>query len=156
MRHTKYVENRLDIIRDILKYYEKEIQDFDNKMNGLVNKRMNLVEAVDWFKGLFPKPKSKIGEKKLDTQVSKFITCWNANIVPGVKRTSYCAFQALGEYVNHHKTVNVHNDRDEDEVRFQSIHFGSSNQMVQKGLDTLIEDSSPMMTEFTDDDFIIE
>src|SRR5210317_2179971 len=41
LRHTKYVANRLEVVKEILKYYEREIENFDKKMQGLVNKRMN-------------------------------------------------------------------------------------------------------------------
>jgi phage/plasmid-like protein (TIGR03299 family) len=156
LRHTKFVGNRLEVVKEILKYYEREIENFDKKMQGLVNKRMSTKDALEWFRSLFPEPKSTVAERKLENQVAIFLDCLEnaggAN-TRGVKGTSYGAYMALAEYINHHRSVRVHNGRDEDEVRFQSIHFGTGNTLAQKGLNSL---SKGIVTEFTEDDFLID
>jgi phage/plasmid-like protein (TIGR03299 family) len=156
LRHTKYVANRLTVVKEILKYYEREIENFDKKMQGLVNKRMSTKDALEWFRSLFPEPKSTVAEKKLDNQVILFLDCLEngtrAN-VRGVKGTSYGAYMALAEYINHHRSVRVHNGRDEDEVRFQSIHFGTGNNLAQRGLNKLAKD---IVVEFTEDEFLLD
>ena len=156
LRHTKYVTNRLTVVKEILKYYEREIENFDKKMQGLVNKRMSTKDALEWFRSLFPEPKSTVAEKKLENQVILFLDCLEngtrAN-VRGVKGTSYGAYMALAEYINHHRSVRVHNGRDEDEVRFQSIHFGTGNNLAQRGLNKLAKD---IVVEFTEDEFLLD
>lgn len=156
LRHTKYVANRLTVVKEILKYYEREIENFDKKMQGLVNKRMSTKDALEWFRSLFPEPKSTVAEKKLENQVILFLDCLEngtrAN-VRGVKGTSYGAYMALAEYINHHRSVRVHNGRDEDEVRFQSIHFGTGNNLAQRGLNKLAKD---IVVEFTEDEFLLD
>ena len=156
LRHTKYVANRLTVVKEILKYYEREIENFDKKMQGLVNKRMSTKDALEWFRSLFPEPKSTVAEKKLENQVILFLDCLEngarAN-VRGVKGTSYGAYMALAEYINHHRSVRVHNGRDEDEVRFQSVHFGTGNTLAQKGLNSLAKD---IVVEFSEDEFLLD
>jgi phage/plasmid-like protein (TIGR03299 family) len=156
LRHTKYVANRLDVVKEILKYYEKEIENFDKKMEGLANKRLSTKEALDWFRNLFPKPKSTLAEKKLENQVSIFLSCLEntgeAN-TRGVKGTSYGAYMALAEYINQFRMVKVHNNRDEDEVRFQSVHFGTGNKLAQRALDSL---SKNIVVTFSENDFLID
>lgn len=156
LRHTKFVNNRLEVVKNILKYYDKEIQDFDKKMEGLVNKRMTTKDAIDWFIGLFPEPKSTKAQTYLERQTMSFLECLEGGMgsdIPGVKGTSYAAFQALTEYINHHRIVKVHGDRDREEVKFQSIHFGTNNALAQKGLRTL---SKGLVTEFSENDFLID
>jgi phage/plasmid-like protein (TIGR03299 family) len=156
LRHTRFVNNRLEVVKNILQFYDKEIKEFDKKMNKLANIRMGHKEAVEWFRSLFPEPKSTKSEKLLDNQTSIFVNLLvdgrGSNIV-GVKGTSYGAFQALTEYINHHRSVKVHNGREEAEVKFQSIHFGTGNGLAQKGLNSLTEG---IVTEFSDDDFLID
>ena len=154
LKHTKNVANRLDVVRNILKYYNNEISMFDDKMTKLVNKKMHDVEAVEWFKSLFPKPKSPKSELILDNQTSVFINCLmegKGRDISGVRGTSYGAFQALTEYINHYRTVRVHNGREEEEVKFQSLHFGTGNTLAQKGLNSLTVEF-----EFSVEEFLIE
>lgn len=153
LRHTKYVANRLEVVKEILKYYEREIENFDKKMQGLVNKRMNTKQALEWFRSLFPEPKSTVAEKKLENQVEIFLSCLEDQRQRGVRGTSYAAYMALAEYINHHRSVRVHNGRDEDEVRFQSVHFGTGNTLAQKGLNSLAKD---IVVEFSEDEFLLD
>lgn len=153
LRHTKNVANRMQVVKNMLKYYQKEIDIFDKKMMKLVASNMGQQEAVEWFRGLFPKPNSKRAEVTLENQVEIFIDCLvngQGSSLQGVRGTRYGAFQALLEYINHHKSIRVCNDRDADEVRFQSIHFGSGNDLTQRGLNAL---SSSF--EFSEDEFMV-
>ena len=155
LKHTKNVLNRLEIIKGILKYYKNEIASFDDKMTQMVESKMNENAAVEWFKRLFPEPKSERAQNILNNQADIFIDCLQngrgSNIV-GVRGTCYGAFQALTEYINHYRSVRVHNGREEEEVKFQSIHFGTGNTLTQKGLNSISES----FTEFSEKEFMIE
>lgn len=153
LRHTKYVANRLEVVKEILKYYEREIENFDKKMQGLVNKHMNTKQALEWFRSLFPEPKSTVAERKLENQVAIFMSCLEDQRQRGVRGTSYAAYMALAEYINHHRSVRVHNGRDVEEVRFQSVHFGTGNTLAQKGLNSLAKD---IVVEFSEDEFLLD
>jgi phage/plasmid-like protein (TIGR03299 family) len=140
LKHTKNILNRVTVIKNMLKYYHNEIASFDDKMKFLVSHRMTQDEAVAWFRSLFPKPTTRMSESRLENNVSVFLNCLldgrGSNIV-GVRGTSYGAFQALTEYINHHRSVRVPQGRDEDEVRFEGIHFGTGNTLTQRGLSSL-------------------
>jgi hypothetical protein len=155
LRHTKNVMNRLKVVKDMLKYYNNEIASFDKNMTTMVQSRMNDNAAVEWFKSLFPKPNSERAQNILQNQVSTFVDLLHhgkgSNIV-GVRGTCYGAFQALIEYINHYRSIRVHNGREKEEVKFQSIHFGSSNTLVQRGLSNI----SASFTEFSEGEFTIE
>lgn len=140
LKHTKNVHNRVEVVKNMLKYYQNEIANFDEKMNFLVAHRMDQGEAVKWFRSLFPKPTSRRGETKMDNQAAIFIDCLlhgRGSEIAGVRGTCYGAFQALTEYINHYRSTRVHGDREEAEVRFEAIHFGSGNTLTQKGLNSL-------------------
>lgn len=140
LKHTKFVGNRIAVVKDMLKYYNQEINSFDVMMNRLVTAPMSDAVAVEWFTSLFPKANTHRSEVLLENSVAKFVSILSRQReenVQGVKGTSYGAWCALTEYVNHERTVRVHNGRDEDEVRFQSINFGTGNRMIQKGTDKL-------------------
>jgi phage/plasmid-like protein (TIGR03299 family) len=140
LKHTKNVLNRVQVVKNMLKYYHNEIASFDEKMNYIVGHRMNQQEAVNWFRSLFPKPNSRRSETILENKVAVFLDCLlngRGSNIAGVRGTSYGAFQALTEYINHHRSVRVTEGRDEDEVRFEAIHFGTGNTLTQRGLSSL-------------------
>lgn len=144
LRHTRFVHNRIAVVKNMLKYYENEIKRFDSKMFYLVNKHITNEQAVEWFRGLFPKPNSQRSERMLDNQVSVFLECLlngRGTDIVGVKGTAYGAFQALTEYVNHERATRICNGRDADEVKFQSVHFGSGGTLTLKGMDSLLDDA---------------
>jgi phage/plasmid-like protein (TIGR03299 family) len=154
LKHTKNVLNRVTVVKNMLKYYQNEIANFDEKMNFLVGHRMNQGEAVAWFRSLFPKPTTSRAESGLDNKVTIFINCLlngRGSNIPGVRGTSYGAFQALTEYINHYRTTRVTAGRDEDEVRFEGIHFGTGNTLTQRGLNSLTRSFT-----FSASDFHIE
>jgi phage/plasmid-like protein (TIGR03299 family) len=154
LKHTKNVLNRVQVVKNMLKYYQNEIASFDDKMKFLVTHRMNQEEAVKWFRNLFPKPTSRRSETILDNKVAVFIDCLvngRGSNIPGVRGTSYGAFQALTEYITHHRSVRVTEGRDEDEVRFEAVHFGTGNTLTQRGLSSLTSGFG-----FTADEFHID
>ena len=160
LKHTRFVGNRLEVVRNMLRFYNDEIRLFDKKMERLVTKPMSKQESIKWFRTLFPEPKSPRGETIIENQVQLFIEAYD-KCLPGVRGTRYGAFQALIEYINHHRSVRVHEGREEDEVRFQSIHFGTANGLAQKGMRSLTKDDEKKkevdgnFTEFSEDEFTV-
>lgn len=155
LKHTKNVLNRIEVVKNMLKYYHNEIAKFDEKMTTLVQHRMNDNAAVEWFKSLFPKPKSERASNILSNQIAVFIDCLHngkGNDIIGVRGTCYGAFQALTEYINHYRTTRVHGNRDEEEVRFESVHFGSGNVLTQSGLSSI----TGAFSEFSEGEFTID
>lgn len=153
LKHTKFVGNRIEVVKDMLKYYNQEIRSFDMLMNKLVTKPMSEELAIDWFKTLFPKANTTRSSRLLENSVDKFVTLLRGEAnrgVPGVSGTSYGAWCALSQYINHYRTIRVHNDRDPEEVRFQTINFGTGNTMMQKGITKLTNDY------FDEDEFMID
>jgi phage/plasmid-like protein (TIGR03299 family) len=160
LKHTKFVGGRINVAKRMMRYYNDEIRTFDDKMKKLIHKRMNIEETETWFRSLFPFPKSPKAEKNLDEQVLIFLQCLNdgqGSNLQGVRGTYYGAFQALTEYINHYRRINIHKiegqKREADEVRFQSIHFGTNNDLAQKGLTKLTQD---MKFEFSENDFLLD
>jgi phage/plasmid-like protein (TIGR03299 family) len=155
LKHTKNVMNRIDVVKDMLRFYHNEIASFDQNMTTMVNSSMNDNAAVEWFRSLFPKPTSQRAENILNNQIGTFIDLLHngkGSDILGVRGTCYGAFQALVEYINHYRRIRIHNNREEAEVRFQGIHFGSGNRLAQKGLGNI----TASFSEFSAEEFIID
>jgi len=144
IKHTRWADERLKVAMQMLGYYSKGQKDFQGKMKALADYSMSDTKALEWFTGLFPKPKedSKRGNTILENTTSKFVELLNSGMgtqVPGVRGTAYGALQALTEYVNHHRPTRIHEGRDEEEVKFETLTMGSGHTLMQKGLDNIIE-----------------
>lgn len=151
LRHTKFVGDRIEVVKAMLEYYYKEIDDFSAKIQTIINKPMSDELAIDWFRSLFPRARSQKSERIIENQCAKFM---NILLTNGIRRrTCYNAFVSLVEYTNHTRTVRVHNDRDQGEVVFESIHFGTANKLMQKGLDKLLPAD---FGGFSEDEFTID
>ena len=152
LKHTKFIHNRIEVVKNMLKYYNQEITSFDAIMNRLVTKPMSNEMAIEWFRSLFPSPQSRRSERILENSVITYAGLLQAQReagIDGVSGTSYGAWCALTEYVNHHRTVRVHNGRDEEEVRFESVNFGTGNDLIQKGISKITD------FHFSEEEFII-
>jgi phage/plasmid-like protein (TIGR03299 family) len=145
LKHTRFVESRLDTAMKMLAYYNREMDRFDQNMKALVNLRLNDTQMVEWFRGLFPVPKtdSKRSNSILENNTATFINLLEGgrgvDQLNGGRGTGWHALNALTEYVNHERTTRVKSDRDADEVRFESINFGAGNDLMQKGVSGLLE-----------------
>lgn len=148
LKHTKFVQNRLDSVKNMLRFYQKEIDIFDKKMQQLLDTSMSLDLAGEFFKSIHNKAKSNRAKKMLETQWEKFLSLY-VNIPSAYKNTAFGVWLSLTEYINKEKLTKIHKNKNEEEIRFESIHMGNSNKLMQKGTDKLIN------FELTEDDFLL-
>ena len=148
LKHTRFVEGRLDVATKMLTYYDKEINNFNDNMKQLVDFRMDSDATNHFVNAMYPVPtktESKRSESIRVNQIASLIDLlFRGRGVdqPGVKGTGWHAFNALTEFVNHERTTRVKDGRDEAEVRFEAINFGSGNELMQRGLGILLEMST--------------
>jgi phage/plasmid-like protein (TIGR03299 family) len=144
LKHTTNVEVRLDTAIKMLGYMRQEIDQFDGRMKRFAQFRMTETQMVEWFEELHPAPAAN-NQRSLSRMTNvkadfvQLLYSGAGTELPGVKGTAYHALNALTEYVNHNRTTRVRGERDEQEVRFESVNFGSGDQLMQKGVDALVK-----------------
>lgn len=144
IKHTTFAERRLGVAMKMLSYFGNEHLAFKDRMKSLVKYQMTERAMVEWFRGLFPKPKadSKRANSILENNTESFVRLLSegkGTDIPGVRGTGYHALNALTEYVNHHRSTRVKAGRDPQEVRWEATVFGSGNALMQRGFNGLIE-----------------
>ena len=144
IKHTTFASQRVGIALRMVGFYSKEQKNFNEKMKSLVKYPMTERAMVDWFTSLLPAAKegSKRSESILENTRSKYVELLNSGLgvdVPGLRGTGYHALNALTEFVNHHRTTRVKDNRDPVEVKWESTLFGSGNQLMQKGFGKIID-----------------
>jgi len=148
LKHTKFVGNRIEVVKEMLQYYNQEITSFDLLMNKLIATPMSIDVATEWFEKLFPRSSRHTSQFKNGVEIFKEL--FRNHTIQGVSRTSYGAWCAMIQYVNHYKSIRVHNERDPEEVKFRSIHIGTGNRLIQAGTTKLTN------FHFEEDEFLID
>lgn len=144
IKHTTNCEFRLDTAMKMLKYYASEKDEFDRRMRSLVRYRMSDGQAIEWFNGLFPVPTegSKRGETLKSNREAEFIhllTKGSGADISGVRGSGYGCLNALTEFVNHVQGSRVKNNRNAEEVKWESTVFGNGNRLMQRGMANLVK-----------------
>ena len=154
LKHTRFVESRLDTAMKMLSYYNKEMDQFNANMRALVDLRLTEGQMIEWFTNLFPVPKkdskrsNSILENNIDTFQRLIGSGRGVDRLGGGRGTGWHCLNALTEFVNHERTTRVKKGRDKDEVKFESVVFGDGNTLMQKGVTALLtyvnEPTSPI------------
>ena len=148
LKHTRFVDGRLDVATKMLSYYDKEINSFNSNMKQLVDFRMDSDATNHFVNAMYPVPtktESKRSESIRTNQIATLIDLLYTGRgveTPGLKGTGWHTFNALTEFVNYGRTTRVKDGRDEAEVRFETINFGSGNALMQRGLGILLDMST--------------
>lgn len=142
MKHTRFVEHRLDTALKMLGFYAKELDTFDNQMRRLTKARFGDDRAVEWFGSLLPKAKTERSQSIVSNQTASFVNLLHhgkGTEIPGVRGSAYGALNALTEYVNHERPTRVKEGRDAEEVRYEAVNFGSGDVLMQRGKKALLD-----------------
>lgn len=142
MKHTRFVAGRLNTAMNMLSYYGRELDSFETQMRQMVRARISDQAAVEWFQGLLPAPKTDRSKSLVFNQTAEFTNCLlngKGTDIPGVRGTAYGALNALTEFTNHHRSSRVRDGRDAEEVRWEAVNFGSGDDLMQRGKQSLIK-----------------
>jgi phage/plasmid-like protein (TIGR03299 family) len=145
LKHTRFVTDRLDVATRMLTYYDKEIKNFDSSMKQLVDLKMTDNRMTEFVHELYPKAAGAPSKRSQSIRTNNMTALIDLLYhgkgldVPGLKGTGWHVFNALTEYVNYERTTRVQEGREENEVRFEAINFGSGNELMQRGLTLLLD-----------------
>lgn len=144
LKHTRYVDDRLKVAMNMIRYYNKEQLEFKDKMALLTGYSMRDEVAINWFRSLLPAPKknSKRSVNMVENQVTTFsqlLAYGKGTDLSGVRGTAYGTLNALTEFVNHERTTRVKDGKDPETVKWESTIFGSGAGLMDKGLNSIIE-----------------
>jgi phage/plasmid-like protein (TIGR03299 family) len=144
LKHTRYVDDRLKVAMNMIRYYNKEQIEFKDKMRMLTGYSLRDEAAINWFRSLLPAPKknSKRSVSMVENQAATFgnlLAYGKGTNLPGVRGTAYGALNALTEFVNHERTTRVKEGKDPETVKWESTIFGSGANLMDKGLGSIID-----------------
>ena len=142
-KHTNSYKQRAAEAREALnlsQYYYKHMEEEFNKM---LDQQFSDTNMEQFTEELFPVGIDENGgKKKLTTRLKNNrekiqILFHNGKGQNNVANTRWAAYNAVTEFIDHHRSTLVRTGKNENEVRFDSIFYGSGKNIRQKAYDLL-------------------
>ena len=142
IRHTTNYKARVSEARKVLEMTDHYYQVMEQEFNRLLDAQFTEGEMVNLTEQLFPTKVDDNGKVKLSTNTKnrreKMVGLFHNGIgVAPIKNTRWAAFNAVTEFVDHHRSTAVHGGRNKKDLRFNASIFGGGAQMKQKAFDLL-------------------
>lgn len=162
IRHFKDHQIKVDEVKRALGMGDKFSQTFENVMAGLVNTQMNATQTRELLDDvIFPKPIANLDPSLIITlpkerekvpvrtetmrqdkinKVMELVETGMGADIPGVRGTAYGLYNAVTEYFDHYGRLRKTKGdvRSEEEMRFESNMFGSSQKAKEESLNALL------------------
>ena len=141
IRHTKNYAGRVDMARKVLQLTDVYYSNMDKLFQRLVASPMSDSEFNGFAKDLVP---CRSDEKQAVTRVQNIVgdlgVLFNTGVgneATGVNHTRWAAYNAVTEYVDHHKKIAHHKGSDDKTVRMESLIWGKGADIKNKALQLL-------------------
>jgi len=156
MRHSKNIKFRLQQAKDVISMLGKYFETAEQCFQRLLSMPMNLERMEQFTTRLIPEKETT--DDKIDDfnrlvtnhhQPQEKLSTRKANIREDINRlfyrgvgnngsNAYDAFNAVTEYVSHHRSIHVRDGRDEAEVRYEAVTSGSGEKLRQSAFEMLL------------------
>jgi len=141
--HTENYRDKVAEARRVLGLADLYYKHMEREFNKMLDATMRESDMSRFVNSLFPDTQKAEGGtlkasastiKKRD-RIRELARAGRGN--KGVAGTRYSAFQAVTEFVTHERNPNVSPGRDREDVRVNSMLFGSGRDLTQKAFDLL-------------------
>lgn len=142
IRHTKSYKAKVAEARKVLDLSDHYYKVMETEFNKLLDAKFTDGDMISLNEKLFPSKTNDDGTEHVPTATKntreKVLTLFHNGIgVKPVANTRWAAFNAVTEYVDHHRGVMVYNGKNEQEVKMDSAIYGSGSRMKQTAFDLL-------------------
>lgn len=140
LRHTASVEGKMETARKTLKLALGYYDEFEKEANELISTKFTLDQMKKVAEGLFPVSEEAKNTTRTTNQQAELINLFeNGRGIAPVRGSSWAAYNAITEYVDHHRATRVTGEASEQEQRLTSMWFGSGLDMKDRGLELIRE-----------------
>lgn len=137
LRHSGDLIGKVSDVQDTLKIVRSDFLATLEQYRALANNRPSSEEVDFVLKGLFPDTKST----RAELQRGRVRNLWDEGIgadIPGIAGTAWALYNGVTELVDHHANEGSKRE-DADDMRLNSIWFGSGAAFKQQALDAISE-----------------
>lgn len=144
IRHTRSYKDKIQQARQLLELTEVYYNNMEVEFNKLLDESMTASDFTAFSKALFPDTlTAEDGSSEASGQAKRRRSDIENLYINGmghedIAGTRWAAFNAVTEYVDHHKVNRVRAGRNKDDVRMESTQWGSGSLLKQKAFNMLV------------------
>jgi phage/plasmid-like protein (TIGR03299 family) len=142
IRHEGDLAAKLKQAQEVLGFAHRFYDDAQAKIDMLASHYPTPVHLKQYFESLYPdpeEPKSNARAKNIREELHRLFETGIGHDDPGIKGTSWTAFNAVTEYVDHHRSSHGKYDSNRLSRRLDSLWFGSGARLKQKAWDLALQ-----------------
>lgn len=144
IRHSSSLNERLSAAVDLLKLEQSYHKQFDDLAEALYRTRFSANQMMQLATALTPAQIDENGKEIESTRsrnnrdtIIRLFEEGRGHRETEIVGTAWAAYNAVAEYVDHHRASRVSPGQDETTKRLESAYFGSGNQLKARSLDLI-------------------
>lgn len=144
VRHQGDLTSKIRQAREVLGIAARFFDDLENQFDLLARHYPSYAQVSGYFKALYPDPEegNPARSQNVRDDLFRLFECGQGQDIPEIKLTSWAMFNALTEYVDHHRPTRAKSEFDRAANRLDSSWFGSGARLKEKAFQLAIEAAS--------------
>lgn len=142
IKHQGNLEAKIKEAQQILGLAHKFYDDAAEHINRLASNYPSQAQLSAYFRELYPDPddgKDNVRAANVRNELQRLFEEGMGHDAPEIKRSSWVAFNAVSEFVDHVRPSRAANEADRGSRRLESIWFGSGARLKQKAWNLALE-----------------
>jgi hypothetical protein len=137
IRHRGNLAYKVRAAQEVLGLARRFYDNLEDQINVLANHYPTSAQLTRYFETLYPDPAegSNSRARNAREQLFRLFERGRGNDVPGVRHTTWAAYNALTEFVDHHRSARGSDPEERSSNRLASIWFGSGALLKSKAYD---------------------
>ena len=144
IRHQGNLVSKIRRAREVLGIAARHFDDLENQFDLLARHYPSYGQVSGYFKALYPDPEegNPARSQNVRDELFRLFENGKGQDIPEIKLTSWAMFNAMTEYVDHHRPTRAKSEFDRAANRLDSSWFGSGARLKEKAFKLALEMAS--------------
>lgn len=141
IRHQGDLASKVRDAQNVLGLARRHFDDLEGCFDALARHYPNYSQVSAYFKNLVPDPEegNKARAQNVRNELFRLYESGKGQDIPEIRLTTWAAFNAVTEYVDHHRPMRARNEVDRAANRLESAWLGGGSLLKRKAFDTALE-----------------
>lgn len=141
IRHRGNLAAKVREARDALGLAQRFFDDLEGRIDRLAMHTPTQAQLAGYFKVLFPdfEERRATRAENVRSRLTELFESGLGQDIPQIRHTSWAAFNAVSEYVDHHKPTRGRDDADRGSKRLESSLFGTGANLKAKAFELALK-----------------
>jgi phage/plasmid-like protein (TIGR03299 family) len=134
IRHQGNLPAKVREAQEILGLARRYYDDLESRIDFLAGHHPSATQLASYFEALYPDPAdgtSNSRARNVRDSLYNLFERGKGQEIPAIRHSSWAAFNAVTEFVDHHRSTRGRNDHERGSNRLESAWFGSGNKLKQ-------------------------